>query len=67
MKFAFEINTLHAAIIIAITFSSSGALAPIAVSLDNPPIAIYSVFVLALINWIVVIKASWNLWLPIRW
>jgi hypothetical protein len=67
MKFAFKLNTLHAAIIIAITFASSGALAPIAVSLDNPPIAIYSVFVLSLINWIAVTKASWNLRLPIHW
>ncbi len=67
MKFAFEINTLHAAIIIAITFASSGALAPIAVSLDNPPVAIYSIFVLLLINWIAAMMASWNLQLPTRW
>jgi hypothetical protein len=67
MKFALEINTLHAEIIIAITFASSGALTPIAVSLNNLPVAVYSVFVLALVNWIAVTKASWNLWLPTHW
>jgi hypothetical protein len=67
MKFALKINTLHSAIIIAVTFASSGALALIAVSLDNRPIAIYSIFVLALINWIAATKTSWNLRLPTRW
>jgi len=54
MKFAFEIKTeptLHAAVIIAITFAFSGALATIAVSLENPSVAIYSATVLALIIW----------------
>ena len=57
MKFAFEIKTeptLHAAVIIAVTFASSGALATIAVSLDNPSVAIYSVSILAIIIWIAV-------------
>jgi hypothetical protein len=48
MKFMFEIKTeptLHPAIIIAITVASLGALATIAVSLDNPSVAIYSVTV----------------------
>jgi hypothetical protein len=58
MKFAFKINTLHATIIIAVTFASSGALAPIAVSLKNLPVANYSVFVLALIHWIATTTAS---------
>jgi hypothetical protein len=67
MKFALKINTLHAAIIIAVTFASSGALAQIAVSFNNLPVTIYSVFVLTLINWIAVTKASWNLRLPTHW
>ncbi len=57
MKFAFEIKTeptLHAAFIIAITFTSSGALALIVVSLNNPTVAVYSVFILATIIWIAV-------------
>ncbi len=61
MKFVFEIKTeptLRAAIIIAITITSSDALAMIAVSLDNPSIAIYSVTILALIIWIVITKMS---------
>ena len=57
MIFVFEIKTeptLHAAIIIAVTFASSGAFASIAVFLDNPTVAIYSVSVLAFIIWIAV-------------
>jgi hypothetical protein len=52
MKFAFEIKTeptLHAAVIIAIIVTSSGALATIAVSLANPSVATYCVTILALI------------------
>ncbi len=61
MKFVFEIKTeptLHAAVIIAITFASSGALTTVAVSLDNPSIAIYLVSVLAIIIWIAVTQTS---------
>jgi hypothetical protein len=61
MKFAFEIKaepTLCAAIIIVIAITSSGALATIVVSLYNLSIAIYSVTVLALIIWIVIMKMS---------
>ena len=61
MKFAFEIKTeptLHAAVIIAVTFASSGALATIAVSLDNPSVAIYSVSILAIIIWIAVTRTA---------
>ncbi len=57
MKFAFEIKpepTLQAAVIIAVTFASFGALATIAVSLYNPSAAIYLVTVLAIIIWIAV-------------
>ena len=60
MKFAFEIKTeptLHAAIVIAVTFASSGALATIAVS-DNPSVAIYSVSFLAIIIWIAVTRTA---------
>jgi hypothetical protein len=39
-------------------FTSSGALAMIAVSLDSPPIAIYCVTILALIFWVVLTKTS---------
>ena len=61
MKFAFEIKTeptLRAEIIIAVAITSLGALATIAVSLDNPSIAIYSVTVLALIIWIAITEMS---------
>ncbi len=61
MKFAFEIKTeptLHAAVIIAVTFASSGALATIAVSLDIPSVAIYSVSILAIIIWIAVTRTA---------
>ncbi len=61
MKFAFEIKTeptLHAAVIIAVTFASSGALAMVAVSLDNPSVTIYSVAILAIIIWIAVTWTS---------
>jgi hypothetical protein len=61
MKFVFEIKTeptLHAAIIIAVTSASSGALASIAVSLDNPTVTIYSVPVLAFIIWIAVTRTA---------
>ncbi len=61
MKFAFEIKTeptLHTAVIIAITFTSSGALASIAVSLDNPTVAIYSVSILVIIIWIAVTQTA---------
>ena len=61
MKFAFEIKTeptLQAAVIIAITFASSGALAPIAVSLENLCVAIYSATVLALIIWISITRTA---------
>ena len=61
MKFAFEIKaepTLQAAAIIAITFASSGALAPIAVSLENLSVAIYSATVLALIIWISITRTA---------
>jgi hypothetical protein len=61
MKFTFEIKTeptLPAAIIIAVAIISLGALATIAVSLDNPSVAIYSVTVLALIIWIAIMKTS---------
>ncbi len=57
MKFAFKFKpepTLHAAIIIAVTFASSGALATVEVSLYNPSAAIYLVTVLTIIIWIVV-------------
>ncbi len=57
MKFAFEIKTeptLHAAVIITVTFTSSGALALIAVSLNNPTVAIYSISILGIIIWIAV-------------
>ncbi len=61
IKFAFEIKTeptLHAAVIIAITFASSDALALVVVSLDNPSVTIYSVSVLAIIIWIAVTWTS---------
>jgi hypothetical protein len=61
MKFAFEIETeptLHTAIVIAVTFASSGTLATIAVSLDNPSVAIYSVSILAIIIWITVTRTA---------
>ena len=61
MKFTSEIKTeptLHTAVIIAITFASSGALASIVVSLDNPTVAIYSVSVLAIIIWIAVTRTE---------
>jgi hypothetical protein len=61
MKFAFEIKTeptLHAAVIIAMTFASSGTLATIAVSLHNPSVVIYSVTVLAIIIWIAVTRTA---------
>jgi hypothetical protein len=61
MKYAFEIKTeptLHAAVVIAVVLTSSGALATIAVSLDNPSVAIYCVTVLALIIWIALIKKT---------
>ncbi len=41
-----------------VTFTSSGALATIAVSLDSPSIAIYCVTVLALIFWVALTKTS---------
>ena len=47
-----------AMIIIAVTFASSGALASIAVSLDNPTVAIYSVSSLAIIIWIAVTRIA---------
>jgi hypothetical protein len=52
MKFAFKIETeptLHAAVVIAVVVTSSGALATIAVSLANPSIATYCITVLALV------------------
>jgi hypothetical protein len=52
MKFAFKIKTeptLHAAIVIAVITTSSGALAMIAVSLNSPYVAIYCVTLLALV------------------
>jgi hypothetical protein len=61
MKFAFDFKTeptLRAAVIIDITFASSGALASIAVSLDNPTVAIYLVSVLAIIIWIAVTRTA---------
>ncbi len=61
MKFAFEIKTeptLHTAVIIAVTFASSGALSAVAVSLDNPSVAIYSVTILVLIIWIAVTRTT---------
>ncbi len=61
MKFAFKIKTeptLHAVVIIAVTFASSGALALIGVSLDNPTVIIYSVSILALIIWIAVTRTA---------
>jgi hypothetical protein len=61
MKFAFENKTeptLCAAIIIAVAITSSGALATIAVSLDNPSVAIYSITILVLIIWIAITKIS---------
>jgi hypothetical protein len=61
MKFPFEIKTeptLHAAVIIAVIFASSLALASIAVSLDNPTVAIYSVSILAIIIWIAVTRTA---------
>ena len=51
-------TTLHAAIIIAIAITSLGALATIAVSLDNPSMAIYPFTILALIIWIAITKTS---------
>ena len=57
MKFAFKIKTeptIHAAVIIAVTLASSGALATITVSLDNPTVAIYSMSILVIIIWIAV-------------
>jgi hypothetical protein len=39
-------------------FTSSGALAKIAVSLDSPPVAIYCVTVLTLIFWVALTKTS---------
>ncbi len=61
MKIAFEIKTeptLRAAVIIAVTFASSGALASVAVSLNNPTVAIYSVSTLAIIIWIAVTRTA---------
>jgi hypothetical protein len=61
MKFAFNIKTaptLHAAVIIAVTFASFGALATVAVSLNKPSVATYLVSVLALIIWIAVTRTS---------
>ncbi len=61
MKFAFEIKTeptLHAAVIIAVTFASSGALATVVVSLKNPSVAIYLVSILLIIIWIAVTMTS---------
>ncbi len=61
MKFPFKIKpepTLHPAVIIAITFASSSALATIAVSLYNPSAAIYLVTVLAIIIWIAVTQTA---------
>jgi hypothetical protein len=61
MKFAFTIKTaptLHAAVIIAVTFASSGALATVAVSLDNPSVTTYLVSILAVIIWIAVTRTS---------
>ena len=46
------------AVIIATTFASSSALALIAVSLDNPTVAIYSVSILAIIIWIAVTRTA---------
>ncbi len=59
MKYAFKIKTeptLHAAEDFAVVITSSGALATIAVSLNNPPIAIYCITILALIIWIALMK-----------
>ena len=61
MKFAFEIKTeptLHAAVVITVTFASSWALSAVAVSLDNPSVAIYSVTILAFIIWIAVTRTA---------
>jgi hypothetical protein len=55
MKFVFEIKTvpaLHTAVVIMVVVTSSSALATIAVSLANLPVATYCVTVLALIIWI---------------
>jgi hypothetical protein len=46
------------AVIIAITFASSGALAMVAVSPNNPFVAIFLVSVLAIIIWIAVTRTS---------
>jgi len=61
MKFAFEIKTeptLHVAVIVTVTFASSGALAAIAVSLDNPTVAIYLASILTTIIWIAVTRTA---------
>ena len=61
MKFAFEIKTeptLHVAVIVTVTFASSGALATITVSLDNPTVAIYLASILTTIIWIAVTRTA---------
>ncbi len=55
IKYAFEIKTkptLHVAVVTTVIVTFSSALAKIVVSLDNLPIAIYCVTVLAIIIWV---------------
>jgi hypothetical protein len=52
MKYIFKIKTeptLQAVVVIAVVVTFSGALATIAVSLDNPSITIYCVTIFALV------------------
>ncbi len=59
LKYILKIKTeptLHAAVVIFVVVTSSGALAMIAVSLDFPSVAIYCVTIFALIIWIALTK-----------
>jgi hypothetical protein len=59
MKYAFKIKTEpQAAVVIVVVVTSSGALATIAVSLDNPSVTIYCVTVFSLFTWIELTKTK---------
>ncbi len=61
MKYIFKIKTeytLQVVVAIVVIVTSSGALATIAVSLNNPSVDIYCVTVFALVTWIALTKTK---------